>query len=250
MARLQPGLKRRVKCAVECEVAAGGERPGGCWCRLYGAVIGWCSLYRQLFLRICCKRKTLFFPLFFFSLSKRNFIHQANRSGHGKGKGKRDAAFAVLQHRDLSAVIPIVIKILSRVCMNRQEGHIPHTKWGFLKELLWRKHFHDEQNCRGNLVASLINSNESWRGRDVEWGRGNKRERGKENPCLFFYYKAFNIALRLKRKITVGRNSGERSTDPCLLFHATTQTHTHTLIAGRNSQATPRPPALIIVTGL
>lgn len=49
-------------------------------------------------------------------------------------------------------------------------------------------------------MASLINSNESWRGRDVEWGRGKKREREKENPCLFFYYKAFNIVLRLKKK--------------------------------------------------
>lgn len=61
-------------------------------------------------------------------------------------------------------------------------------------------------------------------------GRGNKREREREeeNPCLFFYYKAFNVVLRLKRKITVGSNSGERSTETCLLFHATTQTHTHT----------------------
>lgn len=95
-------------------------------------------------------------------------------------------------------------------------------------------------------MASLINSNESWRGRDVEWGRGKKREREKENPCLFFYYKAFNIVLRLKRKITVGSKVNVLLT---LIFYFM-QLHKHTLIAGRNSQATPRPQTLIIVTSL
>lgn len=56
---LQPMLQWRVKCMVVCGQQTEGK-PGRCWCSLYGAVTGWCSLYRQSLLHICWKLKNTF----------------------------------------------------------------------------------------------------------------------------------------------------------------------------------------------
>lgn len=74
-------------------------------------------------------------------------------------------------------------------------------------------------------MASLINSNESWRGRDVEWGRGKKKREREGKPLFVFLLQGIQYSFKVIKKITVGSNSGECSTDPCLYFM---QLHKHT----------------------
>lgn len=75
----------------------------------------------------------------FLSLSKENFFHRdeaimRRTSSRQMEESESDSDFTWLQHlEDFSPLFPIIIKSLSRAYINWHEGHLPSSKWSFLK---------------------------------------------------------------------------------------------------------------------
>lgn len=75
----------------------------------------------------------------FLSLSKENFFRRdeaimRRTSSRQMEESKSDTDFTWLQHlEDFSPLFPIIIKSRSRAYINWHEGHLPSSKWSFLK---------------------------------------------------------------------------------------------------------------------